>query len=381
MNSPSTSLTTHDPRSCPIGWLADRIGMPDTADGIMSSGATSPLLHAMLLARGVAAARLTGLEGLDLVPLSALSQLCILTNTESQRDVRQVAGILGLGGSAVHAVPSDATGRMQPLALTKALDNLTRLGFVPMAIVAAAGTPTRGAIDPLLHVASIAHRFDAWLHVDASILGCVLATDRHRRRLAGLERADSISLDLRSIPWPKSPFDSALIVKDRSVLRHGKLNDDEPGLRCQHPDQRLNETGERLQPEHVSAQDAQGAPAAAADASIDRRLQLAGEAWALLAAYPDLEGFERPQFCTVLFRYAPPDLSAECLDAVNQRIHQTAAEEQQTHLGGAWMQGQFWLVLDVHHPTPTPPEYAHMFASVTAKGSELLTDALAGAYA
>jgi glutamate/tyrosine decarboxylase-like PLP-dependent enzyme len=62
-------------------------------------------------------------------------------------------------------------------------------------IAATAGTTNAGMIDPLAPCAEIARGFGLWYHVDAAWGGALIASDRLRRKLAGLEQADSVTID------------------------------------------------------------------------------------------------------------------------------------------------------------------------------------------
>ena len=56
-----------------------------------------------------------------------------------------------------------------------------------------------------------------WLHVDAAYGGFAVLTERGRQRLAGLERADSISLDAHK--WLFQPFEAGcVLVRDVATL-------------------------------------------------------------------------------------------------------------------------------------------------------------------
>jgi glutamate/tyrosine decarboxylase-like PLP-dependent enzyme len=62
-------------------------------------------------------------------------------------------------------------------------------------IAATAGTTNAGMIDPLFACAEIARSNDLWYHVDAAWGGALIASDRLRNSLAGIERADSVTID------------------------------------------------------------------------------------------------------------------------------------------------------------------------------------------
>ena len=59
------------------------------------------------------------------------------------------------------------------------------------------GTTATGAIDDLSSLCSLAHDFDAWFHVDAAYGGFFALLDEVKSDIAGIELADSLSVDAR----------------------------------------------------------------------------------------------------------------------------------------------------------------------------------------
>ena len=187
-----------------VDWTARRIGFGEAADGIFTSGGSQSNLQALMLARGQ----------LEREPLGRLR---ILASAESHFSVQKSARLLGLGEDSVVCVPTDERHRMDPAALDRSLAACTALGLRPMAIVATAGTTDFGAIDPLPEIADLARAYDTWLHVDAAYGGGLLVSPRHRHRLAGLDRADSVTVDYhKTFFQPVSS--SALLVRDRALM-------------------------------------------------------------------------------------------------------------------------------------------------------------------
>src|SRR5262249_22845931 len=91
-------------------------------------------------------------------------------------------------------------------------------GLRPFLIVASAGTTNTGAVDPLPELADIAQREGLWLHVDGAYGGFFVLTERGRRTLAGIERADSITLDPHKgmfLPYGTG----CLLARDAETLR------------------------------------------------------------------------------------------------------------------------------------------------------------------
>jgi glutamate/tyrosine decarboxylase-like PLP-dependent enzyme len=117
------------------------------------------------------------------------------TSRESHLAWLKIAHQAGIGRSAVHLVATDGSGRMDPNALSDAVADDRAQGRVPVLIVATAGTTNAGMIDPLKDCAEIARRSGLWYHVDAAWGGALIASDRLRGVLAGIERADSLTID------------------------------------------------------------------------------------------------------------------------------------------------------------------------------------------
>ncbi|PIO54747.1 hypothetical protein TELCIR_23882, partial [Teladorsagia circumcincta] len=65
--------------------------------------------------------------------------------------------------------------------------------LTPMFVCCTAGTTVYGAWDPIDKIADICERHKIWLHVDAAWGGGVLLSPEHRHKLAGIERANSVT--------------------------------------------------------------------------------------------------------------------------------------------------------------------------------------------
>jgi L-2,4-diaminobutyrate decarboxylase len=106
---------------------------------------------------------------------------------------------------------------MRPDALAARLAELDDLGdeATPIAVVATAGTTDFGTVDPLPRIAELTRRRGVWLHVDAAYGYGALFSDRMAPLVEGLERADSITLDLHKIGWQPAAA-SAVLLRDRA---------------------------------------------------------------------------------------------------------------------------------------------------------------------
>jgi len=179
-----------------------RLVHPDAPapDALITSGGTESNLVALLLARERAAAG-----------AAPGRPLRVVTGANAHHSVHRAAWTLGLPAPAVVACHD---GRIDPAALDHALAGL---GGGPILVVATAGTTDEGRIDPLPEIARIADRYGAELHVDAAYGGPLLFSERLAPRLAGLDRAVSVTFDLHKLGWQPVAA-GVLAVADTGLL-------------------------------------------------------------------------------------------------------------------------------------------------------------------
>jgi glutamate/tyrosine decarboxylase-like PLP-dependent enzyme len=128
----------------------------------------------------------------------------------------KIAHQAGVGRSALRLVDTDGRGRMDPQALLRAITEDRANGAVPVMVAATAGTTGAGMIDPLHACADIARQEHLWYHIDAAWGGAALASNRLRKVLAGIERADSITIDAHK--WLATTMGCAVFI-----TRHADL--------------------------------------------------------------------------------------------------------------------------------------------------------------
>ncbi|MBU6424787.1 MAG: hypothetical protein KGQ69_00470 [Rhodospirillales bacterium] len=107
----------------------------------------------------------------------------------------KIAHQAGIGRLAIRLIDTDGQGRMSASALAEAVRADIANGAVPVMVVATAGTTVAGMIDPLGAAAEISASARAWFHVDAAWGGAAIASERLQSLLAGIELADSITID------------------------------------------------------------------------------------------------------------------------------------------------------------------------------------------
>lgn len=121
--------------------------------------------------------------------------LAILVSERGHYSLKKSADVLGLGRDSLVAVKTNPDNRICPVALQQKITELKAQNILPFAIVGVAGTTETGNIDPLADMARIAQAEGCHFHVDAAWGGATLMSNNHRHLLAGIEQADSVTID------------------------------------------------------------------------------------------------------------------------------------------------------------------------------------------
>jgi selenocysteine lyase/cysteine desulfurase len=134
---------------------------------------------------------------------------------QAHSSLARAARALGFRPEQVRVLPADQAFRLRPDALLQAMDADVRAGRQPLFVAAAAGSTNTGAIDPLPALAAICRDQGVWLHVDGAYGGFAALTERGKSWLAGIELADSVTLDPHK--WLSQPYECGCLL-----IRHGR---------------------------------------------------------------------------------------------------------------------------------------------------------------
>ncbi|MFF3915115.1 lysine decarboxylase DesA [Streptomyces sp. NPDC001852] len=359
-----------------IDWTAARIGLGPAADGVFTSGGTQSNLQALLLAREEAKPGRAGWE-----EGAPLAKLRIFASEASHFSVQKSAKLLGLGQDAVVPVPVGHDKRLQAVALAHELERCRRDGLVPMAVVATAGTTDFGSIDPLPEIAGLCAQYGVWLHVDAAY-GCgLLASPKYRDRLAGIERADSVTVDYhKSFFQPVSS--SAVLVRDAATLRHATYHADYLNPRRMVSERIPNQVDKSLQTTRrfdalklwmtlrVMGADGVGA-------LFDEVCDLAHEGWELLAADPRFDVVVEPALSTLVFRYIPAAVTDPAeIDRANLYARKALFASGDAVVAGTRVGGRHYLKFTLLNPETTPADIAAVLDLIAGHAEQYLGESL-----
>lgn len=293
-----------------LRWMCDLFDFPAGAQGLLTTGGSLANLVAL------ATARTRYAEG-------RVDRATVYVGEHAHGSLAKAARTVGFSRDHVRTVRSTPDLRLDVGHLRFLVAEDRRAGRIPVCVCAAAGTTNTGTVDPLGEVADAAREAGIWFHVDAAYGGFLRLTDRGRVRLAGIERADSITLDPhKSLFLPYGT--GAVVVRSAEDLRRTfaeradylqDLDESEsfPDFDSLGPELTREARGIRLWlPLHLHGVDA-------FRRQLDEKLDLAQTVYEALAADERFEVPWEPDLSVVAFRLAGADEAAQrrLLDRIN----------------------------------------------------------------
>ena len=318
-----------------VRWVSEFIGFPAVAGAFTSGGTISNVT-------ALAAARERALPGTRRCGMSGQAG-ALYCSREAHYSVVRSAELLGIGSELVRALPQDAQRRVVPEEIAKAIERDLADGVAPIAVVATAGTTLTGAVDPIDALADVCAEQGTWLHVDGAYGVAAASTATARHLFAGLQRADSVTLDAHK--WLFLPKACGVVLVRRREDLHGALAHEEDYMPHDRPDHHMVDiTLEYSRPFRALklwlAFRAHGADAIR-DA-IERNLRQARLLHDEVAACDDFELLcGEPPLSVVPFRHVPSGVAD--LDAHNLRVVAALQETGDVWVAPAQVDGKVCL--------------------------------------
>ena len=188
-----------------IDWLREMCGLPETAGGLFVSGGSMANLTAL------AAARRAMLDDRS-------DDAVIYFSDQTHNSIGKALRVLGFAREQICELPSDGDFRLPVESLRRAVAEHRSNGKRPFCVIANAGATNTGAVDPLDQLADLCEQENLWLHIDGAYGAAACLSERGRNLLAGIERADSLSLDPHK--WLFQPFEiGCVLLRDARLLK------------------------------------------------------------------------------------------------------------------------------------------------------------------
>lgn len=193
-----------------VNWIKEIIEFPESSSGLLVSGGSMANYVALAVARNLKVGYDIRSEGLH------ENNLVYYASTEIHSCNTKAIELLGLGTKGLRKIAINDDYTININALQQQIKNDKANGLQPICVIGTSGTVNTGAVDNLDAIANICEEENLWFHVDGAIGAIAMLSEKIKPQLKGIERADSVALDLHK--WLHMPFEAGCVVlKDKKA--------------------------------------------------------------------------------------------------------------------------------------------------------------------
>jgi glutamate/tyrosine decarboxylase-like PLP-dependent enzyme len=356
-----------------VRWIAELIGFPTDAGGLLVSGGNMANFVCVLAARR---AKAPGVPTLGLRAMEA--QLHVYASTETHTWLHKAADLFGLGTDAIRWIPTDEQQRMDTAALERQIVADAENRGRPFLVVGTAGAVGTGAVDPLAEIAAICRRHDVWFHVDGAYGALAARVPGAPDSLRALTEADSVAVDPHK--WLYAPLEAGCVLVRRAEDLRDAFSYHPSYYRFDHEVTNYFDYG----PQNSRGFRALKVWLALRQAGRSGYLKMIGDDMrlarhlnALVQQHPDFEAMTQHLSVTT-FRYIPRDLQSapqtaptdDYLQRLNQELLTRVERSGQAFLSNAIVGGRFALRACIVNFRTSPADLEAVVRLLAALGRE-----------
>src|SRR6266700_2655441 len=320
-----------------IDWIRQILGFNAEAGGLFVSGGSMANLAAIAAAR----------QAKD----DSSGRLRIYASSETHFSIAKATALLGIGRNNVCHVAVDERFKIRVDDLVAKITADLEEGYVPLCVVANAGTVNTGAVDPLAEIREIADRFQLWMHVDGSYGAFAVLAESARKLFGGIEQADSIALDPHK--WLYLPVDVGCVIYREPEIARSAYGHEAEYTRIigEEADEAFAfwdygpELSRRFRALKVWML-LKGVGLGSLSEAIESNLACARYFESMVRASDDFEMIAPVDLSIFCFRHVPIQLRSESdqtIDAFNERLLVALQRDGSSYLSNATLGGRFAL--------------------------------------
>jgi L-2,4-diaminobutyrate decarboxylase len=345
------------------------IGYTTKYDGIFTHGGTAGNLTAMLAARQAKTDYNIWEEGVQ-----DHKRPGFMISEQAHYSLGRNVKIMGLGNSSIIKVPVDSHFRMRTDLLEEIKTSAEKKGIKVISVVASSCSTATGSYDDLEKIADFSEKHNLWMHVDGAHGMGVLFSDKYRKYVKGIERADSVVID----------FHKMLLVPALNTLvmfRNGEKSYETFAQKASYLFQKsennlwYNSAIRTIE----CTKSALGIIAYTAlkyygniyyKEYIDSRYDLANTFASIIKSDHQFELAVEPESNIVCYRYAPESYNNQILNMINSAIRDRIIKEGSFYIVQVELDGRIWIRLTIINPVTSVDDLKLLIKRITEIGMD-----------
>jgi aromatic-L-amino-acid decarboxylase len=193
-----------------VDWCKEIFGFPAAASGLLTNGTSQSTMIALSAARIKTFGIDVNKHGIQSIP-----DVKVYCAEGTHACVEKALQLMGHGSDSLQKIPVlQPFGEMDQQALELRISQDRANGFIPLCIVATAGSVNTGSFDDIGALASLGKREGIWVHVDGAFGAWVhIAEEPWASLTSGIENVDSIAFDFHKWMFVQYAC-GAVLIKD-----------------------------------------------------------------------------------------------------------------------------------------------------------------------